>query len=39
MVNVCFGDGHVSTVASGIDLQVWRALGTRNGGETIAATP
>ncbi len=39
VVNVCYGDGHVSSVASSIDLQVWRALGTRSGGEPIAATP
>jgi len=39
IVNVCYGDGHVGTIADGIDLQVWRALGTRNGGEVIAAAP
>ena len=39
VVNVCFGDGHVSSIANGVDLQVWRALGTRGGGEPIAATP
>ena len=33
-VNVCFGDGHVSTVADTIDLNVWRAMGSRNGGES-----
>jgi prepilin-type processing-associated H-X9-DG protein len=33
--NVCFGDGHVSAIADGIDLIIWRAMGTRNGGETI----
>ncbi|HEY4308585.1 MAG TPA: DUF1559 domain-containing protein [Pirellulales bacterium] len=37
VVNVCYGDGHVGTVTNGVDLQVWRALGTRNGGEP--ATP
>jgi prepilin-type processing-associated H-X9-DG protein len=29
VVNVCYGDGHVSTVADSINLAVWRALGTR----------
>jgi prepilin-type N-terminal cleavage/methylation domain-containing protein/prepilin-type processing-associated H-X9-DG protein len=35
--NVAFGDGHVSAIAETIDLVVWRALGTRNGGETVKA--
>lgn len=35
VVNVCFGDGHVTTVQEGIDLEVWRALGTRDGREVI----
>lgn len=39
IVNVCYGDGHVSSVSNTIDLQVWRALGTRNGGEEVAAPP
>lgn len=34
-VNVCFADGHVRLVAESIDLGVWRALGTRMGGEVI----
>lgn len=34
IVNVCYGDGHVSVVNDTIDLKVWRALGTRSGGET-----
>lgn len=34
-VVVAFGDGHTSIVSDGIDLNVWRALGTRNGDETI----
>jgi prepilin-type N-terminal cleavage/methylation domain-containing protein/prepilin-type processing-associated H-X9-DG protein len=33
VVNVCFGDGHVSSVSETIDLPTWRALGSRNGGE------
>ena len=36
VVNVCFGDGHVGTIANSIDLMVWRALGTRNSGEAVA---
>ena len=36
-VNVAFGDGHVTTISDDIDLAVWRALGTRNGSETIDA--
>jgi len=32
-VNVSFGDGHTATVSDDIDLEVWRAIGTRNGGE------
>ena len=39
VVNVCYGDGHVGIVASSIDLQVWRAQGTRNGGEPVSAGP
>jgi prepilin-type processing-associated H-X9-DG protein len=35
VVNVCFGDGHVSQIADTIDLTVWRWLGTRNGGEAV----
>jgi prepilin-type processing-associated H-X9-DG protein len=35
IVNVCFGDGHVVSVGDTIDLGVWRAIGTRNGGETV----
>jgi prepilin-type N-terminal cleavage/methylation domain-containing protein len=33
-VNVFFGDGHLDAISDSIDLQVWRALGTRAGGET-----
>jgi prepilin-type processing-associated H-X9-DG protein len=35
-VNTLFGDGHVSWVKSTIKVPVWRALGTRNGGEIHA---
>ncbi len=38
--NTLFADGHVTFVKDSIDLQTWRALGTRNGGEPISgATP
>jgi prepilin-type N-terminal cleavage/methylation domain-containing protein/prepilin-type processing-associated H-X9-DG protein len=33
-VNVAFGDGHVTFISDSIDLPTWRALGTRNGGES-----
>ncbi len=39
IVNVCFGDGHVANVANEVNLIVWRAMGTRDGGETLAAVP
>ncbi len=35
VVNVLFMDGSVKTITSGINLATWRALGTRNGGETV----
>lgn len=35
-VNVTFGDGHVEFVNDSIDVFVWRAMGTRNGGEAIS---
>jgi prepilin-type N-terminal cleavage/methylation domain-containing protein/prepilin-type processing-associated H-X9-DG protein len=33
LVNVVYGDGHVDVVADDIELEVWRAIGTRNGQE------
>lgn len=36
-VNALFGDGHVHWISQAIDISVWRALGTRNGGEIIPA--
>ena len=36
-VVVAFGDGHTSIVSDGIDLAVWRAVGSRNGEETIGS--
>ncbi|MBA3313705.1 MAG: DUF1559 domain-containing protein [Planctomycetota bacterium] len=35
-VNLLFADGHVRFVPSGVDRTVWRALGTRNGGEAAS---
>jgi prepilin-type N-terminal cleavage/methylation domain-containing protein/prepilin-type processing-associated H-X9-DG protein len=35
VVNVLFMDGSVSNVASNMSGATWRALGTRNGGETV----
>jgi prepilin-type processing-associated H-X9-DG protein len=36
-VNVLFGDGSVRFVKDTVDVQVWRALGTRNGREVVSA--
>jgi prepilin-type processing-associated H-X9-DG protein len=36
-VNVLFGDGSVKFVKNTVSLLTWRALGTRNGGETISS--
>ncbi len=36
-VNVCFGDGSVKFVKDSVNLPVWRALGTRNGGEALSS--
>ncbi|MFO0957877.1 MAG: DUF1559 domain-containing protein [Isosphaeraceae bacterium] len=36
-VNVLFGDGTVRFVKDSVALTVWRALGTRNGGEVIGS--
>ena len=35
IVNVLFADGSVQPVANDIDMAVWQALGSRNGGETV----
>jgi hypothetical protein len=35
IVNVCRCDGSVSTVSESVDLLVYNALGSRNGGETV----
>ncbi len=34
-VVVAYGDGHTSIINDGIDIVVWRALGSRNGEEVI----
>jgi hypothetical protein len=34
-VNAARGDGSVGFIGDSIDLQVWRAAGTRNGGEVV----
>jgi prepilin-type N-terminal cleavage/methylation domain-containing protein/prepilin-type processing-associated H-X9-DG protein len=33
--NCAFADGHVSFLKETMNLELWRAIGTRNGGETI----
>jgi len=35
-VQVLFADGHLEFVADSVALNVWRALGTMNGGEVVA---
>lgn len=34
-VNVLFADGHVQAIKNTVDLNVWRALGTRSNGEIV----
>jgi prepilin-type N-terminal cleavage/methylation domain-containing protein/prepilin-type processing-associated H-X9-DG protein len=36
-VNVVFADGHVTWIKSSVSRPVWRALGTRAGGEPVSA--
>jgi prepilin-type N-terminal cleavage/methylation domain-containing protein/prepilin-type processing-associated H-X9-DG protein len=36
-VVVAFGDGHTSIVNDAIDLNVWRAVGSRNGEESVSS--
>ena len=36
-VNVLFGDGAVRFVKDSVDIQAWRATGTRAGGEVVSA--
>jgi prepilin-type processing-associated H-X9-DG protein len=35
-VNLVFCDGHASFIQTAIDLHVWRAIGTRHGGESVS---
>lgn len=37
LVHLLLADGSVESVTYGINVQVWRALGSRNGGEIMAA--
>jgi prepilin-type N-terminal cleavage/methylation domain-containing protein len=39
IVNVSFGDGRVESVCDAVDLQVWRAWGTRSGNEPDSGLP
>lgn len=34
--HVAFADGHVQKIRDGVDRSIWRALGTRNGGEALS---
>jgi prepilin-type N-terminal cleavage/methylation domain-containing protein/prepilin-type processing-associated H-X9-DG protein len=34
-VNVLLGDGSVHFIQNGVDLNTWRAMGTRNGGDIV----
>ncbi len=34
-VNLLFGDGHVRFVSERVNIPLWRAVGTRNGGEVV----
>jgi len=36
-VTTLFGDGSVKFIKDGVSLMTWRALGTRNGGETVSS--
>lgn len=37
-VHTLFGDGSVKFIADGIELSVWRAVGTRSGGESVGVS-
>ena len=37
-VNLVFGDGSVRFIKDSVALPVWRALGTRNGGEVLSSS-
>jgi prepilin-type N-terminal cleavage/methylation domain-containing protein/prepilin-type processing-associated H-X9-DG protein len=34
VVNVSFGDGHGESISDDVDLNLWRGMGSRNGGES-----
>jgi prepilin-type processing-associated H-X9-DG protein len=36
-VNTLFGDGAVKFVKDPVNIAIWRALGTRNGGEVVSS--
>ena len=36
-VNTLFGDGHVQFIKDAINVSVWQAVGSRNGGEVVSA--
>ena len=38
VVNACLMDGSVRSISETIELTVWRALGTRQGGEVVVAS-
>ena len=38
MVNVVFFDGSTRSIIENVDLSIWRALGTRAGGEVVENT-
>ncbi|MEQ8211619.1 MAG: DUF1559 domain-containing protein [Lacipirellulaceae bacterium] len=38
IVVVGFGDGHTANISDSINIDVWRALGSRNGGEVVPET-
>jgi len=38
VVNVLFADGSVKSVNQSVDLNVWRAIGTRDGGEAVSGS-
>ncbi|WP_232055903.1 DUF1559 domain-containing protein [Tuwongella immobilis] len=37
-VNVAFGDGSVRFVTDNVDINTWRAIATRNGGEVVSGS-
>ncbi len=38
LVNACFMDGSVRAIRDSIQLRIWRALGTRAGGEPVSTS-